>query len=167
MWVFLEDITECPPETPYSDISLRLKEIRVRKRWPDFQYQHRHSLPTCRIYSWLCADIQTYPYYEYVYWENFDKYGKRGSMRHFWATRWAGLVALIGIKLATVWVSVCGIVSLVLVLKAILRRAESVVELYRLRIQEVDEWNADEEVDEHVINGPYNNKPATENKKGQ
>jgi hypothetical protein len=153
IWVWLEDLAAHPPNTLYSDITLRIKRVQVSRRWPDSDsrgtttYKTRKSLKTCHIWSWLCADIDKYPYYEYIYRENFDQYGKKGSMRHFLTTRWANLVGLMGVGHAIVFLFVCGSMVLSPFVYAVFRGVKSVVELYQNRVQEVDEWLADEEVE--------------------
>jgi len=161
IWVWLEDLSVYPPETPYSSITLKISRVKVSRRWPDADsqgtttYKTPKSLKTCHIWSWLCADINNYPYYEYIYRENFDQYGKKGSMRHFLTTRWGNLVGLMGVGQAIVWLAVCGSMVLSLAIYAVFRGVKSVVEVYRKRIQEVDEWLADEEVEGLLKNDIY------------
>lgn len=161
IWVYLEDLSVHPPNTLYSSIALRIKSVKVSRRWLDAHsqgtttYKTPKSLKTCHIWSWLCADIDKYPYYEYIYRENFDQYGKKGSMRHFLTTRWGNLVGLMGVGQAIVLLAVCGSMVLSPVVYAVFRGVKSVVEVYRKRVQEVDEWVADEEVEGLLKNDTY------------
>jgi hypothetical protein len=161
IWVWLEDLSAHPPETLYSSIALRIQRVQVSRRWPDMDsqgtttYKTPKSLKTCYIWSWLCADIDEYPYYEYIYRENFDQYGKKGSMRHFLTTRWANLVELMGVGQAIVLLAVCGSMVLSPSVYAVFRGVKNMVEVYRKRIQEVDEWLADEEVEGLLNNVEY------------
>ena len=72
-------------------------------------------------------------------------------MRHFLTARWAELVGLIGVRQAIVGFAALGCVVLLLVVSAVWRggrrSVKRVVGTYRKRIQEVDEWVADEEVE--------------------
>lgn len=153
IWVFLEDLSSHPPETLYSSIPLRIRDVKVARRWLDTDskgtttYKTLGSLKTCHIWSWLCADIKDYPYYQYIYREIFDQYGKKGSMRHSLTTRWGNLVAFLGVGRAILLLAVCGSMVLSPAVYAVFSGVKSVVEMYRMRIQEVDEWVADEEVD--------------------
>lgn len=153
IWVWLEDLSAHPPGTLYSNIPLRIKNVKVSTRWPDSAsrgtatYKTPKSLKTCHIWSWLCADIRTYPYYEYIYRENFDQYGKKGSMRHFWTTKWGNLVGLIGIWQAIAFLAICESMVISLAGYALFRIVKSVIKMYQNRVQEVDEWLADEEVE--------------------
>jgi len=131
--------------------------VEVDGRWLDYSagtytggtttYKTLKSLKTCYFWSWLCADVKGYPYYEYIYRENFDEYGKKGSMRHFVTKRWAVLVGLVGIVQATMMLAVCGALALWPFVYAVFRGVKSVIEGYRERMKEVDEWLADEEVE--------------------
>ena len=154
IWVWLEDLSAYPPETLYSSIALRIKSVKVSRRWLDVDspgttttYKTPQSLKKCHIWSWLCADIKEYPYYEYIYRENFDQYGKKGSMRHFLTTRWGNLVGLMGVGKAIALLAVWGSMVLSPAGYAVFKGVRSVVEMYRKRIQEADEWVADEEVE--------------------
>jgi hypothetical protein len=161
IWVWLEDLSAHPPEMLYSSITLRIKDVQVNKRWlragsqSTTTYKTPKSLKTCHIWSWLCADIHEYPYYEYIYRETFDQYGKKGSMRHFLTTKWGNLVGLIGVGQAIVWLVVCGSMVLSPAIYAVSRGVKSVIEVYRKRVQEVDEWAADEEVEGLLKNDRY------------
>jgi hypothetical protein len=161
IWVWLEDLSAHPPKTLYSTITLRITRVQVGRRWLDTDsqgtttYKTPKSLKTCHIWSWLCADINKYPYYEYIYRENFDQYGKKGSMRHFWTTRWGNLVGLMGVGQAIVWLAVCGSMVLSPAVYAVFRGVKSVVKVYRKKVQEVDEWLADEEVEGLLKNDRY------------
>lgn len=153
LWVWLEDLSTHPPETLYSSITLKIEIVQANRRWLDADsqgtttYKAPKSLKTCHIWSWLCADIDEYPYYEYIYRENFDQYGKKGSMRHFLTMRWGNLVGLMGFGQAIVLLAVCGSMVLLPAVYAVFTGVKSVVEVYQKRIQEVDEWVANEEVD--------------------
>jgi hypothetical protein len=161
IWVFLEDLSTHPPETLYSSITLRIKRVQVDRRWLDANsqgtttYKTLKSLKTCHIWSWLCADIDKYPYYEYIYREMFDQYGKKGSMRHFLTTRWGNLVGLMGAGRAIMLLAVCGSMVLSPAVYVVFRGVKSVVEVYRKRIRELDEWIADEEVEGLLENDRY------------
>lgn len=161
IWVWLEDLSVHPPNTHYSSITLKIGRVKVSRRWLDAHsqgtttYKTQKSLKTCHIWSWLCADIDNYPYYEYIYQENFDQYGKKGSMRHFLTKRWGNLVGLVGVGQAIVWLAVCGSMVLSPAVYALFRGVKSVVEVYRKRIQEVDEWVADEEVEGLLMSDRY------------
>ena len=156
IYVFLEDLSDHPLNTPFTDIPLRIKGVELERRWPvetigRTTYKTLKSLKTCHIWSWLCAENDSYPYYEYIYRVNFDQFGKKGSMRHFLTARWAELVGLIGARQAIVGLAALGCVMLLLVVTAVWRGGKRgvnrVVGTYRMRIQEVDEWVADEEVE--------------------
>jgi len=161
IWVWLEDLSTHPPKTLYSSIALRIKRVQVSRRWLDVDsrstttYKSPKTLKTCHIWSWLCADTDKYPYYEYIYQENFDQYGKKGSMRHFFTMMWGNLVGLMGLGLAIVWLAVCGIMVLSPAVYTVLGVVKSVFEVYKKRIQEVDEWIADEDVDGLLQNDTY------------
>lgn len=60
-----------------------------------------------------------------------------------------------GVGQAIVWLAVCGSMVLSLAIYAVFRGVKSVVEVYRKRIQEVDEWLADEEVEGLLKNDIY------------
>lgn len=153
IWVFLEDLSVHPPETLYSSIAFRIKDVKVDRRWLDSNsqgtttYKTLKSLKTCHIWSWLCADINEYPNYEYIYRENFDQYGKKGSMRHFLTTAWANLVGFMGVRPAIALLAFCGTMVFLTAVYAVFRGVKSVVEVYRTKVQEVDEWVADEEIE--------------------
>ncbi|KAH6724645.1 hypothetical protein BKA61DRAFT_665335 [Leptodontidium sp. MPI-SDFR-AT-0119] len=118
IWLYLEDLSEHPPNTPYSRIPLKIRDAKVDGRWRErgfhgkssqgtTTYKALKSLPTCNIWSWLCADIDAYPYYVFIYRDNFDQ------------------------------------------------AVKSVIGMYRNRIQEVDDWIADEEVEGLLMNDRY------------
>lgn len=160
IWVYLEDLSEHPPNTLYANIPLRIRSVKVDWRWYDSNtqgtatYKTPQSLRTCYIWSWLCADLDNYPYYEYIFRENFDQYGKKGSMRHFLTTRWGNLVGSMGFWQAIVWVAVCGsmvlspfVYALSRGVKRVVNGMKGVVEVHQKRMREVDEWLADEEME--------------------
>jgi len=39
IWVWLEDLSVYPPETPYSSITLKISRVKVSRRWPDADSQ--------------------------------------------------------------------------------------------------------------------------------
>ena len=153
IWIWLEDLTEHPPGTPYAKIPLRIKRVEVSPRWLKSHsegtttYRSLTSLRGCYIWSWLCADIDEYPYYEYVYQENFDEYGKKGSMRHFLTLRWGNMVNLLGYWRAVILLAVCGSIVLSPFVYSVYRAMKSVLEMYQNRTKEVDDWVADEEIE--------------------
>ncbi|OBT71896.1 hypothetical protein VF21_10570 [Pseudogymnoascus sp. 05NY08] len=153
IWVWLEDLSAHPPGTPYHSIALRVKRVKVDRRWPDTDskgtktYRSLTSLKRCYIWSWLCADIEEYPYYQYIYRENFDQYGKKGSMRHFLTSIWGALVKVMGLGPAIVLLVISGIIMLLPVVYGVFISVKGVVGMYQRRTQEVDEWVADEEVE--------------------
>ena len=154
IWIWLEDLSEHLPGTPYAQIPLRIKRVELAPRWPKSHsggtttYRSLKSLGGCYLWSWLCADIDEYPYYEYVYPENFDEYGKKGSMRHFLTQRWGNMVNLLGYWRAVILLAVCGSMVLSPFVYSVYRGAKSVFEMYQNRIKEVDDWVADEEIEE-------------------
>ncbi|KAH9223175.1 hypothetical protein DL95DRAFT_380135 [Leptodontidium sp. 2 PMI_412] len=166
IWLYLEDLSEHPPNTPYSRIPLKIRDAKVDGRWRErgfhgkssqgtTTYKALKSLPTCNIWSWLCADIDAYPYYVFIYRDNFDQYGKKGSMRHFLTRRWGNMVGLLGFWHAIVLLGVCGSMVLSPFVYAASRAVKSVIGMYRNRIQEVDDWIADEEVEGLLMNDRY------------
>ena len=76
-------------------------------------------------------------------------------MRHFLTTRWGNLVGLVGFGQAILWLAVCGSMVLSPAVYAVFRGVKSVVEVYWKRVQEVDEWLADEEVEGLLKNDGY------------
>ena len=76
-------------------------------------------------------------------------------MRHFLTTRWGDLVGLVGVGQATLWSAVCRSIVLSPAVYAAFRGVKSVVEVYQKRVQEVDEWVADEEVEGLLKNDRY------------
>lgn len=86
-------------------------------------------------------------YYRYIYRENFDQCGKKGSMRHFLTTGWGHLVGLMGLWQAIVWSTVCGVTLLSPAVYTIFQSVKSTVEMYQKRVKEVAEWLADEKVE--------------------
>lgn len=76
-------------------------------------------------------------------------------MRHFFTMMWGNLVGLMGLGLAIVWLAVCGIMVLSPAVYTVLGVVKSVFEVYKKRIQEVDEWIADEDVDGLLQNDTY------------
>ncbi|KAL2076075.1 hypothetical protein VTL71DRAFT_1018 [Oculimacula yallundae] len=162
IWIQLEDLSEVPPGTPYSDISLKIGGANIAQRWgwevqDGFGYKAPKSLKTCHIWSWLCPDRDNdeSTHFEYVYQENFDQFGKKGSMRHFLTRRWANLVGLLGLGRAIVLLAVCASMVLSPFVYAISRGVKTVLHTYLSRIQEVDDWNADEEIDGILMHDRY------------
>ncbi|KAK5046008.1 hypothetical protein LTR84_008795 [Exophiala bonariae] len=156
IWVWLEDLSAHPPNTLYSTIPLRISDIKADSRWfwqntkGGDNYKAPQDLKTCHIWSWLCADIPDYPHYEYIYQINFDQYGKKGSLRHFVTQTWAMLVELIGLQQAMALSALCVSIVLCLVVSLLLRAVKNVIGMYRMRMQEVDEWVADEELEDSI-----------------
>lgn len=154
IWLWLEDLSAHPPNTLYSNIPLRIKDVSVNKRWfwektqGGDNYKAPQSLKTCHIWSWLCADIPNYPYYKYIYQMNFDQYGKKGSMRHLVTERWGRLVGLIGRRQSLALLALCANIVLSLVVYALFRAVKNVINMYRMGMHEVDEWVADEELED-------------------
>ncbi|PVH89584.1 hypothetical protein DL98DRAFT_647325 [Cadophora sp. DSE1049] len=152
IWIWLEGLSEHPPGTPYANIPLKISRVEVSKRWLNYHsegtttYRSLKSLSGCYLWSWLCADIDEYPYYEYIYRENFDEYGKKGSMRHFLTRRWGNMVNLLGYWRAVVLLALCGSMVLSPFVYAVYRGVKGVFEMYRMRMKEVDDWVADEEI---------------------
>ncbi|KAH7419350.1 hypothetical protein BKA64DRAFT_737548 [Cadophora sp. MPI-SDFR-AT-0126] len=153
IWIWLEDLSEHPPGTLYANIPLKISRVEVNKRWLNHDsegtttYRSRKSLSGCYLWSWLCADIDEYPYYEYIYRENFDEYGKKGSMRHFLTRRWGNMVNLLGFWRAVILLAVCVSMMLSPFVYAGHRGVKGVLEMYQMRIKEVDDFLADEEID--------------------
>ncbi|OBT65470.1 hypothetical protein VE03_04961 [Pseudogymnoascus sp. 23342-1-I1] len=154
IWVWLEDLSPHPPGTLYSAIPLRIKLVQANTRWLNTggsggttTYRSLESLGGCYGWSWLCGDVDAYPYYKYVYQELFDGYGKRGSMRHFVTSVWGALVGVLGKGAAGVFLVVGGGVMFAPAGYGVWLGVMGVVGRYRRRVKEVDEWVADEEVE--------------------
>lgn len=158
IWIWLEDLSSHPPGTDYASIALRIKRVQVSRRWLNSDskgrttpgtttYRDLASLKRCYLWSWLCADIRGYPYYQFIYRERFDQYGKKGSMRHFLTSIWGALVGVVGIGAAVVLAAIWGTIMLVPAVYGVFIRVKRVVGMYQRRAQEVDEWVADEEVE--------------------
>ncbi|KAF8851198.1 hypothetical protein BDZ45DRAFT_679315 [Acephala macrosclerotiorum] len=85
-----------PYDRPISERRYRIKDVTLEDRWPYQQFAAPDELGECTIWSWRCDDIPDFPYYHYVYRQNFDEYGKIGSLRHELHQRWATLVDRMG-----------------------------------------------------------------------
>lgn len=64
--------------------------------------------------------------------------------------RWARLVGLIGLQQAIALLALCANIVLSLVVYALFRAIKNVINMYRMRMQEVDEWVTDEELEDSV-----------------
>jgi len=64
--------------------------------------------------------------------------------------RWGRLVGLIGLRQAIALLTLCANIVLSLVFYALFRAVKNVIDMYRMRIQEVDEWVVDEELEDSV-----------------
>jgi hypothetical protein len=138
---------ESPGTNPTSSLSFKIANLYLEDRDPYSQFKTPDSLQQCTIWSWLCSDVARYPWYQYIYRQNFDDYGKIGSLRHLIHARWANLLERLG-----VWkVVVLGFVVVSMVLSPVFygtyrvwRRAQ---DLYRKRVEDVNAWTANEEIE--------------------
>lgn len=137
-----------PPSTPFSSLSFKIADISLEQRDPDSQFKGPDGLKPCTLWSWLCADKPKYPWYQYIYRENFDEYGKIGSMRRFIHFKWATMIDAYGIVQITVLGAGFGIVVLSLMGYGIYRlwKRAQVLWQRRPRARDIDAWTADEEI---------------------
>ena len=137
-----------PPSTPFSSLSFKIADIHLEQRHPDSQSKGPDGLKPCTLWSWLCADKPKYPWYQYIYRENFDDYGKIGSMRRFIHFKWATVIDAYGPVQVAVLGAGFGIVILSLMGYGIYRLWKRAQELWqrRPRGRDIDAWTADEEL---------------------
>lgn len=142
--LFLDHIE--PKSASISSMTFKIADVHLEDRNSSYQFPAPESLKTCTMWSWLCADTQFYPWYLYIYRQNFDDYGKIGSMRHLVHTRWANLLERNGaVQIGVIGFVIC-IVLLSLLGYGIYRMWKRTQELWQRRVGDVDAWTADEEI---------------------
>jgi hypothetical protein len=135
-----------PPSTPLSSLSFKIADIYLEERGPNNQFKSPDSFKACTMWSWLCPDKPSYPWYQYIYRQNFDDYGKIGSRRHFIHLKWATLLEVYGVVQVAIISSIVGLVILSLMGYGVYRVWKRTQELWQKRIGDVDAWTADEEI---------------------
>jgi hypothetical protein len=135
-----------PSSTPISSLSFRIADVYLEERGPNNQFKSPDGFKACTMWSWLCPDKPTYPWYQYIYRQNFDDYGKIGSRRHFIHLKWATLLEVYGVVQVAIISSIVGLVILSLIGYGVYKVWERAQELWQKRIGDVDAWTADEEI---------------------
>ena len=155
--------------TPISLLSFKIADIYLEDRGPNNQFQSPEILKACTAWSWLCPDKPGYPWYQYIYRQNFDEYGRIGSMRHLIHMKWATLIEVYGVAQVAIISSAVGIVILSLIGYGIYRVWKRAQELWQERLGDIDAWTADEEIgglladeEEEEDDGDYVGKDAVE-----
>jgi hypothetical protein len=73
-----------------------IKSVKIQSR----DHNIRHILPedaqSCGRFSWRCGDFDTSPWYRYFYRQDFDEFGRIGSLRHECSRRWSNLYYNLG-----------------------------------------------------------------------
>jgi len=133
-------------ETHISLVSFKIVDISLQERGAEYQFQSPESLKQCTAWSWLCADKPGYPWYQYIYRQHFDKYGRVHSMRWLVHFKWATLIEVYGVVQVAVITTAVGIVALSLLGYGIYRICKRAQDLWQKRIGDVDAWTADEEI---------------------
>jgi hypothetical protein len=135
-----------PRSTPVSLLSFKIADISLQDRGPNYQFKSPESIKPCSAWSWLCADKSTYPWYQHIYRQNFDEYGRIGSMRHLVHLKWATLIEVYGVVQVSIISSAVGIVILSLIGYGISRLWRRAQDLWQKRLGYIDAWTADEEI---------------------
>ncbi|PMD46595.1 hypothetical protein L207DRAFT_217024 [Hyaloscypha variabilis F] len=133
-------------ETHISLVSFKIGDISLEERGSNNQFQSPESLKTCTAWSWLCADKPGYPWYQYIYRQHFDEYGRIHSMRWLVHFKWATLIEVYGVVQVAIITSAVGIVALSLLGYGIYRISKRAQALWQRRIGDVDAWTAEEEI---------------------
>lgn len=138
---------EPPSTSPISSLSFKITDVYLEDRGPNNIFKRPDDLKKCTIWSWLCADTARYPWYQYIYRQNFDDYGKIGSLRHLIHSRWANLLERLGLWKVVILVFV--VVSMVLspAFYGFYRIWKRLQELHRRKVEEVNAWTGDEEIE--------------------
>ncbi|RDW75934.1 hypothetical protein BP5796_06755 [Coleophoma crateriformis] len=66
----------------------------------------------CSLTSYRCPDLDTAPWYEYVSRQDFDEYGRIGSLRHLLVQRWSILYTNVGPTILGVLAAILTVVVL-------------------------------------------------------
>ncbi|KAE9370755.1 hypothetical protein N431DRAFT_427114 [Stipitochalara longipes BDJ] len=133
-------------ETHISLVTFKIVDVSLEERDPNNQFQSPESFKPCTAWSWLCADTPRYPWYHYIYRQNFDEYGRIHSMRWLVHFKWATLIEVYGVVQVAIITSAVGIVALSLMGYGIYRAWKRAQDLWQKRIGDVDAWTADEEI---------------------
>jgi hypothetical protein len=135
-----------PFSTPISLVAFEIADIHLEYRGSNYQFKTPDDLKPCTMWSWLCPDKSRYPWYQYIYRQNFDEYGKIGSMRHLIHMRWANLLERNGVVQVGVICFIIGGVILSFLGYGVYRVWRRAEELWQCKGRNMDAWTADEEI---------------------
>ena len=134
---------------PISELSYQILDIELVDTFRHFK--ERDALKRCSKWSWRCADIERWPWYQYIYGEQFDEFGKIGSLRHAVYKKCAALVERLGWwpVVSTAAVVCCAMLAAAgyVVGYGVYLLYISIITFFRRRQEEVDLWLADEEIE--------------------
>jgi hypothetical protein len=93
-----------------ADRKFIFQSVRTRKRGADRNPSVLpEDLKVCRRFSWRCEDLNSPPWYQYIYRQDFDEFGKIGSLRHEYLRRGSNLYNNLGPL--RFWVFIAAILS--------------------------------------------------------
>lgn len=107
-WNTVHRATTDPPNHNFEITGVSLWE-RTVKGFPDVVAPD--DLGECSMWSWRCSDFGDFPYYRFIFRQNFDKYGRIGSLRHMFLQRWGTLHETLGsVRLALLMLVVASMI---------------------------------------------------------
>jgi hypothetical protein len=78
--VILKDENTCTGNPPTHKFVIQ--SVKVRKRDHDIHHILPEDVERCGRFSWRCVDFDSSPWYRYIYRQDFDEFGRIGSLRH-------------------------------------------------------------------------------------
>ncbi|PPJ55601.1 hypothetical protein CBER1_03710 [Cercospora berteroae] len=99
------------------NVSYKIVHVKLLDRAPGYGPPHPDD-KSCSRWSWRCADFGDPPWYRYMWRQNFDEYGRIGSMRRNVLMRWKRIkeavwnlpwtiqaicVLAVGYKILSIW----------------------------------------------------------------
>ncbi|KAL3418550.1 hypothetical protein PVAG01_10266 [Phlyctema vagabunda] len=92
--IMLKDSNSFPTQNPPKH-SFKITRVWLEDRANAGASSVYKSRP-CSIWSYRCADLRDAPWYVYISSQDFDEYGRSGSLRHLLMIPWNNLCASIG-----------------------------------------------------------------------
>jgi hypothetical protein len=74
-----------------------IEAVKIWDRDDDTPHVRPEDLRRCGRWSWRCEDFGDIPWYRYIYRQDFDEFGKIGSLRHEFHQRLANLYNNLGV----------------------------------------------------------------------
>ncbi|KAH8667620.1 hypothetical protein BGZ60DRAFT_431840 [Tricladium varicosporioides] len=135
--------------------SFEIEDVRLWERWPNNPWVGPDELPECTWHSWRCEEFGDTPWYRYIYRQDFDEFGKIGSLKHDLIRRWKTMNQRLGFWQVILLIFVVSGMTIIPPVYGAYKAVKKIKQLCKRREyrSQVTEWEIDDEEGETLLYG--------------